>query len=114
LQSRILWRGCKASFFFDCDIYHNAPSPPFHSVGPVAAKFIWNPHGEGVFGIQGGRLLQFWLLVPFVIALAALPWIRRFRLRTLLIAMTLLACLLGLGRWSGIKYWREHPPPDWH
>jgi hypothetical protein len=99
--------------FFDCEILFNAPSPPSHDLGPVTAWFIWNPHGEGVLGIGGGRLIQIWLLVPFVIALTAMPWVR-FRLRTLLIVVTLSACLLGLGRWSGIEYWRQHPPPDWH
>jgi hypothetical protein len=49
----------------------------------------------GIFIID----LPFWFLVPATAALAAGPWIhwsRRFSLRTLIIAMTLIAVLLGL------------------
>jgi hypothetical protein len=100
--------------FFDSEIYHNAPAPPVHHFGPVATRFIWNHHGVGVLSIYG-HFIQIWLLAPFVIVVAVMPWVRqRFRLRTLLIVMTLLACLLGLGRWSASVYQRENPPLDWH
>src|SRR5262245_19973439 len=50
---------------------------------------------------QFGFLLPSWLLVVVTITLAAAPWMRwKFSLRTLLIATTLIAVVLGLVVWS--------------
>jgi hypothetical protein len=50
------------------------------------------------FGV--GWAVSFWLLVGVTIAFAIAPWIRwRFSLRSLLIATTLLAMMLGLVVW---------------
>ena len=54
----------------------------------------WNPFAFAI---------PFWFLVLFLGATAAAPWIRwsnRFSLRTLLIAITLVAVLLGLAVWA--------------
>lgn len=95
--------------FFDCSIELNPNAvTPWNRVGPVNTMSIWNLHGKGVSKIAGGRFIQIWLLMPVVVALATLPWAcRRFGLRTLLIVMTLLAILIGLGRWSASRYQRE-------
>jgi hypothetical protein len=56
-------------------------------------------HSQGEFAI----LLPYWFLVLFAMVLVAVPWIRwskRFSLRTLLIATTLVAVVLGLIIWS--------------
>jgi hypothetical protein len=51
----------------------------------------WNPFAFAI---------PFWFLVPLVGTIAVAPWLRlRFRLRTLLIAMTLVAVVLGLIVW---------------
>jgi hypothetical protein len=60
---------------------------------PLESKFSWR-YDSKVF------LLQFptWLPVPFLAVAAGIPWIRlkwKFSLRTLLIAMTLVAVALG-------------------
>ena len=41
-------------------------------------------------------VMPYWLLLFFTLAVAAAPRIRRFSLRTLLIATTLVAVVLGL------------------
>ncbi len=66
------------------------PSPP-----PVPTKdFIFI--GDGCIG-----RLPIWSLATGVTAFAALPWIRwRFSLRTLIIAITLVAVVLGLIVWA--------------
>jgi hypothetical protein len=44
--------------------------------------------------------IPYWFLVPLSATLAAIPWIRwRFSLRTLLIAITLVAVVLGVIAW---------------
>ena len=56
------------------------------------------PFGGGSFGVS----VPHWFPVVVFIALAAAPWLRwskRFSLRTLLIAMTLVAVVLGLVVW---------------
>jgi hypothetical protein len=55
----------------------------------------------GQFGIQKSTLfVPSWFLVVFAATLATLPWIHcRFSLRTLLIATTLVAVVLGLIVW---------------
>jgi hypothetical protein len=54
----------------------------------------------------------FWFLVPLTMAIAAVPWIQRskqFTLRTLLIATTLIAVVLGVVVWS-----MQKPDSDGH
>jgi hypothetical protein len=51
------------------------------------------------WGVPSGVVVPLWFLVFFSVSLAGLPWIhwpRRFTLRTLLIATTLVAVVLGL------------------
>jgi hypothetical protein len=51
-----------------------------------------------------GGSLPFWIVVPVFLTLAAAPWIRwRFSLRTLLIATTLIAALLGVFAYAARK-----------
>ncbi len=58
------------------------------------------PTGWGFVPIDGGVTLPIWSLVVPMAILAAVPWIRwRFSLRTLLIATTLVAVVLGLIVW---------------
>ena len=44
--------------------------------------------------------VTYWFLILILTTLAAVPWIRRFSLRTLLIATTLVAVVLGLIVWA--------------
>ncbi len=57
-------------------------------------------------------LLPFWLLISLSAALAYVPWLpwwsTRFSLRTLLIMMTIVAALLGMGVW--MVRWQDHRP----
>jgi len=49
-----------------------------------------------------GVSVAYWLLVLLAIAGAVMPWTeRRFSLRTLLIATTVVAVVLGLAAWAG-------------
>ena len=49
-----------------------------------------------------GMGFPYWSLVVFSVTLASTPWLRwRFSLRTLLIATTLVAVLLGISVWLG-------------
>jgi hypothetical protein len=100
--------------FFDVGIYHKAKVPPIHHFGPVDVMSIWNYCGVGLLGIDEGRFVQIWLVTPFVIALAVIPWVKRFSLRTVLIALTLSALLLGLGRWNATFYQRGFPSQNRH
>jgi hypothetical protein len=65
------------------------------------------PNPAPVFGFStatyGGTQFQLphWFFVGLCAGLAAIPWLRwRFSLRTLLIATTLLAVVLGLAVWA--------------
>ena len=52
-------------------------------------------------GLSSGVLISDWFLAIVLASLAAIPWLRwRFSLRTLLIATTLVAVVLGLAVWS--------------
>jgi hypothetical protein len=61
-----------------------------------------NPHGYGV--LRDGVYMPHWFLVVGFAVLSAVPWIEhihwRFTLRTLLIATTLVAIVLGLIVWA--------------
>ena len=63
--------------------------------GKPGVVTIWNP---GVMFLKGsGVMVPDWFLILVVAALSAAPWIPgRFSLRTLLIATTLIAVVLGL------------------
>jgi hypothetical protein len=50
--------------------------------------------------VDGGIVVPHWFGVLLFAALAVVPWIRRFSLRTLLIATTLVAVVLGLIVWA--------------
>ena len=61
------------------------------SLSGLGFKLYW--------GVPSGIVVPLWFLVFFSVSLAGLPWIRlskRFSLRTLLIATTLVAIMLGL------------------
>jgi hypothetical protein len=65
-------------------------SPPY--VSRMWGHFQYN---EGVLS------LPYWFVIAMSAALATVPWLRwRFTLRTLLIATTLVAVMLGLIVWS--------------
>ena len=49
---------------------------------------------------DGGVIVPHWFGVLLSATLAVVPWIKRFSLRTLLIAMTLVAVVLGLIVWA--------------
>jgi hypothetical protein len=59
--------------------------------GGIHRSFNWQ-FSKGVTDIS----LPLWLIVPILAAVGATPWIKRFSLRTLLIAMTLVAVVLGI------------------
>lgn len=93
--------------FLDAAIVHTGDAPPWNKFGPVGIMTIWNPRDEGILYIEG-RFIQIWVLVPIAIGLAVLPWVyRRFSLRGILVLMTLIAVLLGLSRWSAVRYLKE-------
>jgi hypothetical protein len=48
-------------------------------------------------------IIPYWLPCLATATLAIIPWLRRFSLRTLLIAMTLIAVVLGLVIWAARK-----------
>lgn len=105
-RSSVTWM--QGFIFFDStiELKPNAVKP-WNRFGAVSTMSIWNLHGEGISKITG-RFIQIGLIAPFVVALSALPWVQqRFSLRTLLVAMTLFAVLVGLGRWSASKYQRQ-------
>jgi hypothetical protein len=58
----------------------------------------------GTFSINGdGLIVPYWFASFFALAMSTIPWIRfsnRFSLRTLLIATTLIAFMLGLIVWA--------------
>jgi len=71
---------------------------------PIAELTARTRLGVGCFSdvAASGVSVAYWLLVPAAIGVAVMPWTeRRFSLRTLLIAMTVLPVLLGLAVWAG-------------
>jgi hypothetical protein len=62
-----------------------------HYIEPIFTRSVWNADGKTVLKIDG-HVVPIWILVLSTAALALLPWLRwRFGLRTLLIAMALVA-----------------------
>jgi hypothetical protein len=71
---------------------------------PIAELSARTRLGVGCFSdvAAAGVSVTYWLLVPAAIVVSVMPWMeRRFSLRTMLIAMTVLAVLLGLAVWAG-------------
>jgi hypothetical protein len=76
----------------------------------VIVGFVWGTHGAGLcFATMPinnpPRVseigLPYWLWLPLLSIVGAIPWLpSRFSLRTLLIATTLIAFVLGLIVWS--------------
>jgi hypothetical protein len=69
------------------------------------AKYFASHWGRfGYFNDAGAVILvPFWFLIGLALALSGAPWLKwssRFSIRTLLIAMTLVAIVLGLIVWS--------------
>jgi hypothetical protein len=62
---------------------------------PVDQRYTWQP-------IAPVKRIPYWVLVAIAGSIAAIPWrpAFRFSLRTLLIATTLVAVVLGLGMWA--------------
>jgi hypothetical protein len=84
-----------------------SPIPVFPNYLPKNAVLLWphyrSPFVAGQIGLTSFELrIPYWLLVFTSGALAAiawLPWSKRFSLRTLLIATTLVAIVLGIIVW---------------
>jgi hypothetical protein len=79
------------------EYYSNPPEPDVEYLGIGRVLFMRKP--------QPGWLVSvpYWLSMSFIATLAALPWMPwswRFSLRTLLIATTLIAVVLGLIVWE--------------
>jgi len=77
--------------------------------GRSTRYWVWKPGARSRFGAYhetGFSSLQVphWFLALFVATIGAMPWIgwsNKYSLRTLLIAMTLVAVVLGLIVWLG-------------
>jgi hypothetical protein len=79
---------------------------PFHWVTEVTIPMPGKPPGwntvynAGVTQLSGTALtVPFWCLVATTCAITLAPWLRRYSLRTLLIATTLVCVVLGLVVW---------------
>jgi hypothetical protein len=96
LRGHILIQG---SFNFDNPVdYFNAKSLKLFGGGILLRSFS----GDIAYD-DGGIAIPDWAVVAPVVAVGVFPWIRwpeRFSLRTLLIAVTLVAVVLGLVAWS--------------
>ena len=72
--------------------------PASNIYGEFFSAFKWNDDPRFIFGVLLD--LNCWCWATFFAALSAAPWIRwRFSLRTLLIATTLIAVVLGVVVW---------------
>ena len=66
-----------------------------HDIGQIRIRSIWNSNGKTVLSVDG-RAVPIWALIASIAIFAMLFWLRwRFSLRTLLIATTVMAILLG-------------------
>ena len=78
---------------------------PMNNAATMLWEKILGPGPSARFGVMRGSgirvvLLPHWFDILFVASIAAAPWLRwRFSLRTLLIATTLVAAVLGLIAW---------------
>jgi hypothetical protein len=70
----------------------------------AAENFIMGQHWSriwGAFYFQNGENVPFWFLLAIFAMSSGAPWLgRRFSLRTLFVATTLIAFVLGLVVWS--------------
>jgi hypothetical protein len=67
------------------------------AVSPSPPRFEWSNTAT-----KSKLTVPYWFIVSAVAAMAYAPWIsRRFSLRTMLIATTLVAVVLGLAVWAG-------------
>jgi hypothetical protein len=76
------------------------PADEWLAAGGYDHSRVW-----GFFGIQATAvIIPFWFSLVIVVSIATIPWARqlpyRFSLRTLLIATTLVAVVLGLVVWA--------------
>jgi hypothetical protein len=70
---------------------------------PIAELSARTRLGVGSFfdSASAGVSVAYWLLVPAVLVAAVIPWMqRRFSLRALLVATTLVAVVLGMAVWA--------------
>ena len=78
----------------------SGPTEEWRSTGKMPQSIFWG--GFQKHGPLAAVWMPSWLLVPITAACSIAPWIRwRFSLRTLLIATTLVAVVLGLIVWLG-------------
>ena len=69
---------------------------------PENAPLRWIPTKHGFAWVRGAVIIPYWsafVLSTMLCTVVWVPWSRRFSLRTLLIATTLVAALLGLIIW---------------
>jgi len=73
-------------------------SPPRYGISSIR-------HGQlGINALDGGMAMPYWLFIGLVVAAAFAPWYsRRYSLRTLLIATTLVAMVLRLAVYATRK-----------
>jgi hypothetical protein len=64
------------------------------SLGDLREPYFWFAARKSVSGFC--IVLPMWFLILMGVSIASAPWIRRFSLRTLLIATTLVAAVLGI------------------
>jgi hypothetical protein len=91
----------------DCGVSHPASQTQLsRHYGPIDSLSIWNGDGKVSRDIDAvgvtwpanwTRIFPIWLLTGRIAAVSTAPWLRwRFSVRTLLIATTLVAVVLGL------------------
>ena len=81
-----------------------APSPLYNECAVTGAAIPGGGVSINVMGTGGGIKIPIWIPVSLAMALASLPWFPwlrwRYSVRTLLIATTLVAVVLGLIVWA--------------
>jgi hypothetical protein len=89
------------------DVYNLSSTPPVDHSGIVTriyaggALSTWSAPSNVFRGVGVGGRIPVWPFIAVAAALSAAPWLRyRFSLRTLLIATTLVAIVLGLAVWA--------------
>ena len=79
---------------------YTAPSGSWRTKPGDDISSLWATKEKTFDLVTGGISVPFWLVTILVLALAALPWLSwRFSLRTLLLAMTLVAVSLVVIVW---------------
>jgi hypothetical protein len=88
----------------------SSPAVPRNELNPV---WMFNLRQHARYGFWWDVSAPYWFLLPLTTALTVAPWIRwtkRFSLRTLLIATTLVGLVLGLVVWASS---RQAPLQGW-